>query len=205
MRPIDHAQAPMTLEEYLAWEEQNVIKHEYVAGEVYAMSGVTKRHNLITLNLVRSLHALVRPRGCQVFATDIKLRASSDRIYHPDVVVACGAAANFDLIIEAPTLVVEVTSPSTRATDRREKLEAYMRMPSLRVYLIVEQRRRQVLVYRRDPDATWTREEITSGDVELALIGGAISVDEIYDDVPLPPMGVGENEDMEEEDSNDFA
>src|SRR4051812_24996984 len=82
MRPIDHMTEPMSIDEYLAWEGGNVVKHEYVSGEVYLMAGVTGRHNLITLNLVRALHGLVRPRGCRVYATDVKLRAASDRIYY---------------------------------------------------------------------------------------------------------------------------
>lgn len=102
----------MTLDEYLVFEASSEIKHEYVAGEVYAMSGVTTRHNLITLNFTRFLHVPARARGCKVFATDVKLRVD-DRVYYPDVIVACGRAADVDLIVEAPTLLVEVSSPNT--------------------------------------------------------------------------------------------
>ena len=121
-------------------EEASPVKHEFVAGEVYAMSGVTLRHNLITLNIVRGLHGPARARRCSVLATDVKLRVM-DRIYYPDVIVACGKAAEVELIIDEPSLMVEVTSPSTRVVDRREKLDAYLRIPSLRQYLIVDQRR----------------------------------------------------------------
>lgn len=69
----------------------------------------------------------------------------STRVYYPDVIVACGKAAEVELIVDEPSLIVEDTSPSTRATDRREKLDAYMRIASLRVYLIVEQRRKHVI------------------------------------------------------------
>jgi Uma2 family endonuclease len=185
----------MSLDEYLAWEEQSPIKHEYVAGEVYAMSGVTVRHNLITLNIARSLHGVARQRGCHILATDVKLRAAADRIYYPDIMMVCGAAAGVALIVDAPSLVVEVTSPSTRATDRREKLDAYVRLPSLRTYLVVEQRRRQVLVYTRGATADWTRDEINgSGDARIAFLDTALSLDNIYEDVPLPPLSVGEDE-----------
>ena len=110
----------MAVEEYLAFEARSPVKHEYVAGEVYAMSGVTTRHNLITLNFTRHLHNVARARGCRVFATDVKLRAAADRIYYPDVILACGTAAAVELIVEAPSVIVEVTSSSTRATDRRD-------------------------------------------------------------------------------------
>ncbi len=185
----------MSLDEYLAWEEGNAVKHEYVSGEAYAMSGVTVRHNLITLNVVRALHAVARRRGCRMLATDVKLRAGADRIYYPDAMMVCGAAASVELVIDEPSLVVEVTSPSTRATDRREKLDAYMRLPSLRSYLIIEQRRRHALIYTRDASAGWTRDEIAgTGDVGIAFLDTPLSLDDIYDDVPLPPRSVGESD-----------
>src|SRR5262249_5199139 len=150
MRLTDSPIARMSLDEYLAWENEHPLKHEYVAGEVFAMAGASSRHNLITLNIARSLHAAARQRGCRIFASDIKLRAAADRIYCPDIIMACGAAASIEFIVEKPSLVVEVLSRSTRATDRREKLDVYMKLPSLRSYLIVEQRQRHALVYTRD-------------------------------------------------------
>jgi Uma2 family endonuclease len=189
----------MTLEEYLAFEEQSPIKHEYVAGEVYAMSGVTLRHNVITLNLVRHLHGPARRRGCSVLATDVKLQ-TADRVYYPDVMVACGKAAQVELIVEEPTFLAEVTSRSTRATDRREKLEAYKQIAPLRCYLIVDQRREHVIAYTRDAGGEWARDEI-AGDGEVAIAGLdlRLTTAEIYEDVPLPPLGVREGEEWEAE------
>lgn len=183
---------PMTLAEYLAFEERSPRKHEYVAGEACLMAGVTTRHNLITLNLARHLHAIARPRRCQVFATDVKLKAGSS-IYYPDVMIACGRAAQVDLIVEEPLLVVEVTSPSTRGTDRREKLDAYRRLPSLMAYLIVDQRRRHVLAYLRKPGEDWTRWELTADEViPFPELGASLSLDAIYEGINLPPLTVGE-------------
>ena len=185
----------MTLDEYLAFEEQSVIKHEYVAGEVCAMAGTTTRHNLVTLNIARCLHAPARARGCKVFASDVKVHVA-DRIYYPDVMVACGEAANVDQIVRAPSLLIEVSSPSTRATDRREKLESYRRIPSLRTYLIVSQRRRHVLAYVRGPNDVWIRAEFTGSEViPLPEIASRIALNEIYDGVDLPPLAVGEGVD----------
>ncbi|MBI4503615.1 MAG: Uma2 family endonuclease [Gemmatimonadetes bacterium] len=203
-RPAGHL---MSLEEYLAFEEKSPLRHEYVAGEVYVMVGGTTRHNLITLNLTRHLHQPARSRGCRVFATDVKLRAAADRIYYPDIILACGKAADVERIVQEPALVAEVTSPSTRATDRREKLDAYQRIPSLRTYLVVEQRRRQVFAYTRDAKGQWLREEIQgSGEISIPTLGIQLSLDDIYDDVPLPPLAVKEewegygDENEEEED-----
>ena len=182
----------MTREEYLAFEERSPIRHEYVAGEVYAMSGPTTRHNTISLNIHRHLHAHARARGCRVFVEAVKLSVL-DRVYYPDVIVACGKAAEVELIVDEPSMVVEVTSPSTRATDRREKLDAYMRIPSLRVYLIVEQRRKQVITYARDAAGEWQRHELEAdGEVPIAFLDRRLSLAEIYEDVSLPPLKVRE-------------
>lgn len=194
----------MTLEEYLAFEEQSPIRHEYVAGEVFAMSGASTRHNLIISNLVRALHPAGKKRGCRVFFIDVKLRAGPDRIYYPDLIVACGRSAEVEQIVETPSVVVEVSSVSTRGTDRREKLDAYQKLPSLRHYLLVEQRRRLVIVYSRDAEGEWVREEFAGeGDVRLSALDLTLTLDDIYDDVPLPPMSVGEDEESEAFDLTD--
>ncbi len=194
----------MSLDEYLAFEEKSPVKHEYVSGEVYAMTGVTTRHNLITLNIARHLHDAARSHGCRVFATDVKLRAA-DRVYYPDVILACGKAAEVELIIEEPSLVVEVTSPSTRATDRREKLDSYRRIPSLRMYLIVEQRRRHVLVYARSANGEWVRDAATGeNNIPIPPLDTRITLDEIYEDIDLPPLAVGEGEYWEDYGDEEF-
>jgi Uma2 family endonuclease len=187
----------LTLEEYLAFEEESPIRHEYVAGEVYAMSGPTTRHNTVSLNIHRYLHAAARRRGCRVFVEAIKLHIF-DRVYYPDVMVACGDAAEVELIVEEPSLVVEVTSPSTRATDRREKLEAYMRVASLRLYLIVDQRRKHVIVYARDAAGEWLRDEIDGdGAIEIPFLDATLALADIYEDVKLPPLRMREGEEWD--------
>jgi Uma2 family endonuclease len=187
----------MRFDEYLAFEEQSPMRHEYVAGEVYAMTGGTTRHNIITLNIAAYLRGPARARGCRVFASDVKVQVA-DRIYYPDVILACGRAGEVEQIVEAPTLVVEVTSPSTRATDRREKLETYRGIQSLQVYLIVEQRRRHVLVYVRDADGAWSREEVVGdGGVFIPPLDLRVGLDEIYEGLELPPLAVGEHGDWD--------
>ena len=91
MRESQHPRRRMTLDEYLAFEEESPMRHEYVAGEVYAMSGPTTRHNTISLNIHRHLHTPARRRGCRVFVEAIKLHVL-DRVYYPDVMIACGGA-----------------------------------------------------------------------------------------------------------------
>jgi len=186
----------MSLDAYFAMEEQASGKHEYVAGEIYAMSGATRRHVLITLNIVAALRVAALARRCEVFASEMKLRAAKDRVYYPDVMVACGGAADVELIVEEPSLVAEVTSRSTRATDRREKLDAYLKIASLDLYLIVAQRHRHVIAYTRGPGSEWLREEFhREGDIPIPFLGAQITLDQIYDHVPLPPLSVKEGDD----------
>jgi len=187
----------MSIGDYFAWEQRHPSRHEYVAGEVFAISGATVRHNVIALNLVRALHGPARARVCLVLASDVQLLAAADRVYYPDVMLACGAAANVEHRVERPSLIAEVTSPSTRATDRREKLEAYARLASLRLYQIVDQRRRHVLVYERDePLGEWVCHELVEPDAAISVpwIDATISLHALYDGVDLQPMTVREED-----------
>jgi Uma2 family endonuclease len=188
----------MSLRDYLAFEEQSIIKHEYVAGEVYAMSGVTIRHGRIALNIAAHLRAAARVRRCAIVLSEVKLRVAADRFYYPDLIIACGYAADVELIIEEPSLIAEVTSPSTRATDRREKLDAYLKIPSLRVYLVVDQRRRHVLAYVRDPNGEWQCDELQgTGEIVIPFLDARLTLDQVYEDVTLPPLSVKEGEEWD--------
>ena len=177
----------MTAEEYLRFDESSPLKHEFVAGEVYAMSGVTLRHNRISLNIATHLSAAAGDGPCQVFSTDVRLRADSDVYYYPDVMVVCGNVAELDIVVTEPCVVVEVTSPSTGRIDRREKLTAYRSIPSVRAYLIVDHRRRRVeRHWRTDVGAAWNREEIVGdGGVTVPCLNVELSLDTIYRRVDL--------------------
>ena len=103
----------MTVEEYLRFEESSPIKHEYVAGDVYAMSGATARHNRIAGNVFARLLAAAKTGPCDVFLSDMRLEAAGDRYYYPDVMVICTPVGDLDVLTRRPCVVVEVTSPST--------------------------------------------------------------------------------------------
>src|SRR5262245_7161128 len=159
---------PMTIAEYLRFEEASTVRHEYVRGDVFAMVGGTYRHSQITLNIAVHLKAAVRGGPCHVIVSDVKVQADEDVIYYPDVSVECVARNGDDLILHQPCLVVEVTSRSTRRIDRGEKLDAYRRLPSLRAYLIVDQTRRRVTHHWRDVDGTWMSADVMdSGEITL--------------------------------------
>ena len=180
---------PLTVEEYFDFEERSAIRHEYVDGELYAMSGVTRRHSAIAGNVFVRLHAATRGGPCRVHIAEVKLHMGR-KIYYPDVMVGCGLEPADERIEDAPCLVVEVLSPSTERTDRHEKLDSYKRVSSLGAYLIISQEERRVDRYWRDPGAEWRRELIIDqGTVQLPCepLGGiSLTLDEIYEGVTLP-------------------
>ena len=192
------AQRLLSLEEYLRWEDRNTVKHEYVRGEVYAMSGRTKRHARIAGNILARLVTATRGGRCQVFGSDMKVRAREDVAYYPDVSVECGEFDAEDVISEQPVLVVEVTSRGTMRVDRGEKLDNYRQISSLQSYLIVDQNRRRVSHHFRTP-AGWLAQEFEGAEIiRLACLNVDLALDEIYESIVLPPLGVAEPEIDEE-------
>ncbi len=171
--------------EYLAFEEKAPFRHEYVGGEAYLMAGGSQRHNRIAGNAYIALPQALKGKPCQVFINDVKLHVARDNAYYyPDVMVACSdkaSAANESQVVSDPVLVIEVLSPSTEATDRREKLHAYRHLPSLREYTLVSQENQQVETYRRQGDLGWLYITYEPGDMlELASVGVTLPIADLY-------------------------
>lgn len=156
-------------QEYLQLEAQSPVRHEYVAGEVYAMTGASLRHNVIALNIAVLLRAHLRGTPCRAFINDAKLRVAKSRAYYyPDVMVTCDArhqnVSSNDMLVDAPKLIVEVLSASTEGIDRREKLAAYRSLPSLEEYVLVAQDEAGVEIHRRQGDIGWEIVTLNPGD-----------------------------------------
>lgn len=171
--------------EYLAMEAEARERHEYVAGEAYAMAGGSQRHNRIALNLAAILLGKLSGRPCQVFMSDVKLHvAAADAYYYPDVMVTCAdqpVAAGEAHVVESALLVVEVLSAATEAIDRREKLAAYRKLAGLQEYALVSQDRRQVEIYRRQGDIGWLYVTYEVDDtVRLESVGIELAMNELY-------------------------
>ena len=181
----------MTVEEYFRFEESSPVKHEYVAGEVYAMSGATARHNRIAGNIFGRLFPVARRSPCDVFMSDMRIRVARDRYYYPDVAIVCTPVAESDVVARDPCVVVEVTSPSTARIDHGEKLDAYRSISTLQAYLIVDHRRRRVERHWRDTlGSEWRREEIVGeGRVRVPCLDVELTLEEIYERVELPAVG----------------
>lgn len=176
------------VEDYLAGERDGEVRHEYIAGEVYAMTGASRRHGLIVNAVAFALTPSVRERGCQLFTNDMKVHvhhAGDDAFYYPDIVLTCEADDEEDYYLKHPCLIVEVLSESTERIDRREKLLAYTAgLPSLREYLLVAQDRRQVDLYRRT-ETDWVHDTHTQGSLRLDCLELDLSLEDIYEDVEI--------------------
>jgi Uma2 family endonuclease len=151
---------PLSESEYLAYEAQSPVRNEYIAGEIFAMTGASIRHNVIALNLASAIRAHLKGTPCRALIEGVKLRLRKEQTYfYPDVMVTCvNRLQELDSqqqIVEESLIVIEILSPSTEAVDRREKLRAYRTLPSLKEYLLVSQDQAQVEIYRRRGDIGW--------------------------------------------------
>ena len=143
---------PISEAEYLAGELTSQVKHEYFGGSVYAMAGAKNVHNRIAMNAGTALDNRLLEQACQPFNSDTKIRIqmpTHTRYYYPDCSVVCDENPPDDSWQEKPVLVLEVLSDSTRRVDEKEKKEAYLSIPSLFAYLLVEQEAASVVVHRR--------------------------------------------------------
>ena len=177
---------PMSAADYLAFEESSAVKHEFVGGEIHAMSGVSLAHNKITLNIYSALRAGLLGGPCQVFVADVKVRLEAARdefFYYPDVVVTCHPTGRDTHFLRFPTLVFEVLSPATEAIDRREKNTHYRLAQTLEEYVLVAQERREVTIFRRP--LGWQGEIFTAPEahVEFQSVQQTMTVAAIYEGV----------------------
>ena len=185
----------MTYAEYLAAEERSFEKHEFLDGEVHAMSGGTPEHGALAMAFGAALGSALLGRSCRVFSSDVRVRVKATGLAaYPDISVVCGKLETDDEdpnAITNPVLLVEVLSDSTEARDRGEKAAHYRLIPTLREYVFVSQGRRRIEVYRRNEANRWELFEFEAGaKADLASVGCAIAVDDVYRD-PLAAVGAG--------------
>ena len=171
--------------EYLAWERAEPEKHAFYQGEIFAMSGASRAHNLLVGNLLRVLGNALLDRPCETYPSDMRIKVPATGLStYPDASVACGEPqfedATFDTLLN-PVVIVEVLSDSTEGYDRGQKFESYRTIPSFVDYVLVTQNRILIEHFARQPDGSWLlREHREHGTVELGSIGFALSVDEVY-------------------------
>lgn len=171
--------------EYLALERAAEYKSEYVDGYTYAMTGASREHGLIAFNIAGELRNLLRNRPCEAFIADMRVkpaRASSYR--YPDIAVVCGKPEFEDQqgdTLVNPTLIIEILSPSTEATDRGRKFAEYQRIPSLREYILISQDQPRIERFARQTEG-WllTVSEGMEAAMRLDAIDAALALSEVY-------------------------
>ena len=182
----------LTVEEYLAWEETNFEKHEYIDGEVRCMAGAKGPHNLIMSNTNVAIGMQLLDSDCGLFSSEMKVKAGEARYLYPDLSVVCGEAryeAANAMVLLNPLIVVEVTSPSSMRIDRIDKRAFYFEVPCIAAYLIIDQHRVCVELSVRG-DVSWITESFTSLDdvVPLAAIDCALPLSMVYRQVKLDEL-----------------
>lgn len=170
-----------TFKDYLEWESKNEIKHEYFAGEVFAMAGASDNHDLVTGNMFASLHSHLRGNPCRVYTADMKLKVAfkhADASYYPDMMVVCDAEDNQPVFKTRPKVIVEVMSDFRR--DNVEKFMVYQMIESLEEYIVIDQ----------DPEEkrAWVYRKATGWDMELIEQDGTINIPSIDFSIPLSEM-----------------
>jgi Uma2 family endonuclease len=179
----------MTADEFLAFEARSATKHEFVRGELFAMSGTTDAHNVVAGNVYGLLRAHQRGGPCRAFIESVKLRVdAANAFFYPDVFVTCDDRDHADPLVKRhPTLIVEVLSESSADDDRGAKFADYRKLASLREYVLIDARARAAEVFRRGDDGKWAFEPAdAAGESALESVGLRVAVAALYEDAEIP-------------------
>ncbi|MGB3291410.1 MAG: Uma2 family endonuclease [Phormidesmis sp.] len=180
----------MTAQEYLDWELSQEIRYEYCDGEVFAMSGGTKKHDELAFNLRRALIDAVEAQGCSMSGSDVKVLVNEGHSFrYPDLCVSCDDRDDAsDTFYKFPKLIVEVLSPSTKTVDREDKFQEYIQIPTLEEYVLISSERTQVECYRRGEGRMWLYFPYKAGEVaSIASMGVELPIEQLYRNVRLEP------------------
>ncbi|PZO47568.1 MAG: hypothetical protein DCF15_18880 [Phormidesmis priestleyi] len=185
----------LTPEEYFAWEEQQLEKHEYIDGQVYALfrnhkSGGSKNHSLISVRLTTLLANHLEGSDCETGNSDLKVNIAATNNYtYPDISVTCDERDKATTqYITYPCLIVEVLSSSTEAYDRGGKFRLYQNNPALQDYLLVSSTRIEIDLYQKTDTGNWLIINYKAGDaINLKSINLTFPIEQIYRNLTLDP------------------
>lgn len=175
-----------TFDEYVQLEETSPVKHEFLDGNVWAMAGGSPDHAGIAANVSMSLGIQLRDRPCRVFSSDLRIRVTETGLgTYPDLSVVCGQleldpADPKKQTVTNPRVIVEILSPSTEAYDRGEKLSHYKRIPSIEDIVLIAHDRRQIEVWRREPNGWLLTVVHDGGSAELHSVDCRLALDDVY-------------------------
>ncbi len=179
----------ITVDEYLHLEEQSLVKHEYIDGEVFDMAGASDAHVTIAGNLLTLIRNHIRGSGCRVYFSDMKVRLEKlNRLYYPDILVTCDPrdqeTPNYK---QFPCLIIEILSESTEAFERGDKFVDYQTLDSLKEYVLINTKISRVERFRRTKNRQWLLDFFSPENplFELNTIGIATRIDTLYEDVNI--------------------
>jgi Uma2 family endonuclease len=164
---------PTTEAEYLAFERDSEIKHEFIDGAIHAMTGASRSHNLIVTSTIATLYTQLRGKGCELYPSDMKVRTPATGSYtYPDITVVCDEARFGDDqrdVLLNPTVIIEVLSPATEAFDRGLKFQRYRELESLQEYILIAQDRPHIERFVRQAHGLWQLSEAHGLQATIAL------------------------------------
>ena len=190
----------LTPEEYFLWEEKQLLRHEYLNGELYTMSGGTQNHGRIASNIIFIVKGHLRGGGCQVGNSDCRVNILETKDYvYPDVSVTCDERDRTAIqAIQYPCLIIDISaslnvkvlSPSTASYDRGDKFRLYRRNPSLQDYVLVDAEKIAIDLYRKNERGNWEIFNYQVGDnIELRSIDLSFPIESVYEDIVFEELG----------------
>lgn len=180
--------AKFSAEQYLVWENAQPVKHEFLAGEVFAMVGTTDSHNAVAGNLFTIIKAHLRGTPCRAYISDVKVRVeAADAYFYPDVLVTCDSRDHANREEKHhPKLVIEVLSPSTGEYDRGEKFAVYRKITELQEYVLIDPDLHTIDVFRRASPDEWRLRDMRAGDeLRLESLDLGVALEDVFENVPL--------------------
>jgi Uma2 family endonuclease len=180
---------PLTLAEFLAWEERQPTKHEYRDGAVFALAGATDNHGQIIMNLSAIIRPALRGSRCRGYSNDMMVVAPFPASRYPDMLVTCDERDFEDRLIKKhPKLIIEVLSASTEAIDKGDKLDEYQTIAELQEYVLIDSRKPYARIFRRSGEKFETSPATITGPITLESLSLTLTFAEIYEDVTFEPM-----------------
>ena len=180
-----------TIQEYLEMEKDALEKHEYYKGEIFAMSGASARHNIISVNILISLGISLKGKKCRPYGSDMRVNIPENTLFtYPDISIFCGEVITLredENTAIQPTVIIEILSPSTRNYDRGEKFMLYRAIPSLKEYILVDSESIHVEHFAINKEGLWQLKEHNNPGEEIFLetLGVKLPLEEIYEDCKL--------------------
>ena len=188
---VVYNKSKFTVEEYLRFEKESLQKHEYFKGEIFAMAGASRRHNVIFSNVFRELANHLKGHPCRPYGSDLRIHIPENNLFtYPDISVICGEIIPSDLDADTallPTVLIEILSPTTKDYDRGGKFRLYREIPSLKEYVLIDSESINVEIFRINPQGNWELQEHRSIDAlcPMPTVGFSMSLKEIYEGTKL--------------------